>query len=100
MSEIFTQNDSTVNRRKKSLLLYFETCLVDNEGFVNGLRINQEEVEWAKTWVDSGLITFGRVLFKEIIFNNTHEVRFSDEAWNLAHQFRRERAEVRDDTIE
>lgn len=71
--------------RKKNLLMYFETCLVDGYGMFDHRKINDEEVEWAEEWEAEGLIDFsypgGWVRF------------YSEEAWTLAHRFRRERSE-------
>lgn len=90
-----------MTKDQKSLLLYFETCLVDYHGRVEGCRINEADIEIAKQFAESKLIDFGRLSMKAIqklrgdphgrIF--THYVRFSDKAWKLAHQFRRERSE-------
>ena len=86
---------------EKSLLLYFETCLVDAYGRVAGACINKKDMEITKKFMALELIEFGRLSFKTIqkfrgnklsqIY--THWVRFSDKAWKLAHKWRRERSE-------
>ena len=92
------------SQKEKSLLLYFETCLVDTYGGkVQGARMNGEDIEIAKKFEQLGLIKFERIPFREIdrlrkkldmAIPYTHTVRFIDEdAWTLAHRWRRERAE-------
>lgn len=85
----------------KSLIMYFETCMVDSCGKVKGCKINAEEFDMAKQLTAEGLIEFGRLKFHEerslrkIDMQNgyTHYVRFSEKAWTLAHKFRRERSQ-------
>jgi len=90
-----------MSKDEKSLLLYFETCLVDSYGRVEGQRMNNDDVKIAERFAKMDLIKFGRLSFKAIqklrgdphghIY--THYVRFTDKAWELAHKFRRERSE-------
>jgi hypothetical protein len=89
------------SRDFKSLLMYFETCMVDSCGKIKGCKINSEEIELAKQMNAEGLIEFGRLKFHEertlkqidVANGYTHYVRFSDKAWTLAHKFRRERSQ-------
>lgn len=88
-------------RHEKSLLLYLETCLVDQYGRVEAQRMNTEDFKIIDKFVKIDLIIFGRLAEKAIqrmrygpdgkIY--THYVRFSAKAWELAHQFRKERSE-------
>jgi len=90
-----------MSKDQKSLLLYFETCLVDSFGRVEGQKMNNLDLKLAEEFAKSNLIEFGRLSFKAIqklrgdprghIY--THYVRFTDKAWELAHKFRRERSE-------
>ena len=80
-------------RREQSFLMYLESCLVDNYGMMEGVRFNKEEADWASEWTKLRLIEFGRIAYKDIRGGNTHWVRFSDDAWELAHRFRRERSD-------
>jgi len=93
-----------LTKTEKSLLLYLETCLVDHRGRVQSARMNKEDFEAIKHLESLGLIVFFRRRWSEIRGDtkkgikrgtgiNTHEVRFSQEAWDIAHQLRRERAE-------
>jgi len=91
------------SKDEKSLLLYLETCLVDNRGNVTGVRMNDADFVIIKKWKEEGSISFQRVPFHEIttagVFPQTHTIKFTDEAWKLAHKFRRERAERHTETI-
>lgn len=86
------------NKKQISLLVFFETCAVDYGGKTQGCRMNSEDHAIAKDMVAEGLITFGRLPFAYIESQNnsrtpfTHFVTLSEEAWQLAHRFRRERA--------
>jgi len=91
------------NKDERSLLMFFESYIVDNLGKVAGSRMNEDDYEIAKKWNDEGFISFERIPFHDINKNkaipDTHQVKFSDEAWTLAHQFRRERGERHVETI-
>ena len=83
-----------LTRKQLSLLLYFETCLVDHCGRVDSARINDEERALAKSWAKGGLIGFGRIAARDCtIGGGSLWVTFSDEAWRLAHDERRARAD-------
>jgi len=87
-----------------SLMLYFETCLVDTYGGkVQGARMNESDMKIAEKFERLGLIQFERIPFREMerlrkkldmAVPYTHTVRFIDEdAWTLVYKWRRERAE-------
>ena len=86
-------------RHEKSILLYLETCLVDECGRVEGRRMNLEELKIINQWVTEGFVEFGRLSMKAIkklrgggkIY--THWVRFSKSAWKMAHEFRHQRSD-------
>lgn len=90
-----------LNKTEKSLLLYFETCLVDQYGRVEGRRINAEEIAIAKKWTKEKFVWFGRLRMSAIqklrefpskkVY--THWVRLSKESWEMAHKLRRERSD-------
>lgn len=92
------------NKDEQSLLMYFETKIVDNNGKVAGARMNDVDFEVAKRWNEQKFILFERIPFHNINKNkaipDTHQVKFSDEAWKLAHKFRRERGERHVETID
>lgn len=89
------------NKDEKSLLLYFEHCLVDTGGSSRNKsigwgefdpeKVNKEDIEIGNKLTDEGLILFR---YPACI------VRFTDKAWKLAHKFRRERAERHSPTLE
>lgn len=88
------------SRVEKSILLYLETCLVDQYGRVEARRINMDDLEAIRKFMQEGLIDFGRLSSKAIqklkdipTKQYTHWVRFSDKAWELAHSFRKERSD-------
>jgi len=92
------------NKDEISLLIFFETCLVDTYGGkVKGAMMNEIDMNIAEKFERLGLIQFERIPFKEmerlrkkLIMSTpyTHTVRFIDEdAWTLVYKWRRERAE-------
>ena len=84
-----------LSREEQSLLLYLETCVVDNSCFINTNYINEEDLEILKKFQDNDLIKFGRYSKKDVV-TEMHSLGFwvflSDEAFALAHQLRKERA--------
>ena len=87
---------NAMSRDERSLLLYFESCLVNQKGYCEARRMNELDFEIAKEWIDVGFALFRRRPAKQLVgtgTTHTHEVRFSEEAWELAHIERRRRAE-------
>ena len=97
-----------------TLILYLETCLVDQRGMVQAIRMNDIDVDNARTWCEAGLIDFARIPFHDLrkanggrstlaggpfAFVNTNWIRFTPRAWDIAHRLRRERAERHVDTL-
>ena len=72
--------------------------MVDYGGRVQGCRMNAADHEIANQMITEGLVTFRRLPFAYIesqrkkIDPFTHVVVLSEDAWQLAHQFRRARA--------
>lgn len=87
---------SEMTKDERSLLLYIETCAVDNGGLVHCQKINTEDREILKRWDKDGFVSFSRITFKslELLVNKhcTDLVRLSEDAWILAHEERRTRA--------
>jgi hypothetical protein len=85
-----------MNCDERSLLLYIETCAVDNGGLVHSQRINEADREILKRWNDEGFISFSRITFKSLqLLKDKHYTdlaRLSEEAWKLAHEERRARS--------
>lgn len=93
-----------MTKDEKSLLLYFESCLVNNRGQVQSVRMNIMDFGIAEKLDHEKLIKFDRIPFKEIEKQNslparTHWVQFTDKAWEIVHKLRRQRAERHVPTI-
>jgi hypothetical protein len=82
--------------KELSLLIFFETCLVDKRGRVNIAHMNTEDMEIAKKWTKEKFVLFGEVSVKDVFISGfdtySHWVRFSDKAWTLAHLEREARS--------
>ncbi len=91
------KNIDELSKDERSLLLFFETCVVDHGGLVDVRHMNSDDYTIADTWVKTGFVDFGRVQFSDIIQTSkskyTHWCKLSENAWILAHQERRARAE-------
>lgn len=83
-----------MTRAEISLLLYLETVEVDYGGKIDGRRMNQEDFDIARRWNESGFIKFGRIAHSDISYNFTNWCVLSEDAWKIAHEKRRARAEV------
>lgn len=94
---ILMKDINTLTKDEKNLLLYFEDCLVNQSGYVCGVRMNKDDFEIAKKWNEEKFILFGRIPAHEIKrdtqFPNTNWVRFTEDAWVVAQQIRKERSE-------
>jgi hypothetical protein len=82
---------SNLNKDERSLLLFFETAVVDYGGKLNTAHMNNVDMEIADRWTKEGFVTFSRIRLADISSDKTHAVFFSEDAWNLAHQERRAR---------
>lgn len=101
-----------MTREEISLLLYFETCVVDRSGFVHGANLNEDDYRIARQWDASGYVVFRRLKMAEFrglnrvdiniqsVAARTDLVRLSDEAWRDAAKFRRQRADRSCDPVE
>ena len=102
-----TKKFDGLTKDEKNILLYLEACLVDSGGFIQPARMNDTDWEIMSGMKEGGLIDFGRRPYKDIRAYSTgaggaktHWVKFSNEAWQLAHKCRRERAERHIATLE
>lgn len=90
-----------MNKDEIKLLLYFESRAVDHCGGVNPQYMNTENFQIAEKWNAEKFIKFGRISGRTIMkFGgmvlreySTHYVVLSYDAWNIAHQERKKRAE-------
>lgn len=83
----------TMTKKEKSLLLYLETRAVDYSGRVDSKYMNDEDFTLAKSWNEEGFIQFGRVSAEYNITQGMYWCKLSEEAWKLASDERRNRAE-------
>jgi hypothetical protein len=83
----------TMTQDARSLLLFLETRAVDHGGRVNAIHMNVEDMHIAKQWNQEGFVGFGRVASEDITHNGAHWCKLSDEAWKLAAEERKARAE-------
>ena len=90
--------DNRFNKDEENLLLYLETCAVDQVGKVESIRMNDLDFDIAERWHNKKLIKFGRLLSSEIQREPvrgrtpTHYVILSDDAWVEVARLRKERA--------
>lgn len=85
-----------MNKDERSLLTYFESCLVNQRGYCEARRMNEVDFKIVGEWNKVGFVQFRRRPAKDIVGSTTvraYEVRLSEEAWELAHMERRRRAE-------
>ncbi len=91
-----------MTRAERSLLLFLECRLVDYRGGVATVHMNKEDFGIASRWTDEGFINFKCQPWSDVERSRkmlgsfkmiTHTVTFSEEAWNLAHQERKNRYE-------
>ena len=81
--------------QEQCFLLFLETCVVDSNCFVDSRFIGDGEPEMIKKFQSNGLIKIRRQS-KSDSLNETYslgyQVYLTDEALDLAHQLRKERA--------
>ena len=86
---------SELSKDERSLLLYIESCAVDQGGLVHNLRINAEKRDILERWNKDKFIFFSRITTASLkILRNKHQtgqVFLSENAWELAHKERRAR---------
>jgi hypothetical protein len=86
-----------MSREEKSLLLYFECCMVDYGGKVQSARMNADDFKIAEEWNKTGFVKFGRIKHNDIDW--TLKVPFnywcvlSADAWDYAHAERKARSD-------
>ncbi|MFA5759751.1 MAG: hypothetical protein WC942_10405 [Clostridia bacterium] len=91
-----------LTKEEKSLLLYAESCSVDNSGFIDNRRVNGEDILLLKKWNNENFVSCKRVCMA--VLNSRRKstgeacyesifIKLSEEAWITAHQLRKERAE-------
>lgn len=87
-----------LTRDERSVLLYAESCMVDQGGLLEGARMNASDFEALNKFQAEGLLIWGRIpgamLGKHGFSKSspTHWVRFATEAWALAAELRQRRS--------
>lgn len=86
-----------MTREELSLLLFLESCAVDQGGMIFAALMNEEDMAIAKSWNDTGFISFGRLpsSFITSAKNRGHfsmYVVLSKNAWECASAARMNRA--------
>lgn len=84
---------------RDNLILYLETCLVDNQGCICPARMNNVDWDIMEELKKEGLIDYGR-LPSEYIRNQkqrnfnlrSHWIEFNEQTWDIAYKLRKEKA--------
>lgn len=88
---------ATLTKAQRSILLYAECCLVDYGGLLEGIRMNEADLDALKEFQEAGLLRFGRVpgrLLGSFIGRSvTHWVAFAPACWDLVSRLRRLQSE-------
>lgn len=85
-----------LTKDEKNLLMFFEYISVDQFGWIDDMRkLNSDDLETMKKWNEEKFIlskkasrNHPRMRGKQL----TYIVRLSENAWELAHQLRKEKA--------
>jgi hypothetical protein len=85
-------NLTEMTRTERSLLLYLESCAVDNAARLLSERMNNEDRKILDHWVEEGFVASGRIIASHFNRDGTLWIRLSETAWELAHGERRARA--------
>lgn len=89
-----------MTKDEKSLLLFLETCAVDQGGLVDIRHMNESDGEITENWHNNEFVSFGRLTMDSIknlshasAKQYTHWCLLSSKAFELAHQERTARAD-------
>lgn len=95
-SETLDGLEGTFGKQDRNMLLYAESCCVDQGGLLEGARMNAADAASLKLFEKHGLARSGRVPGRLLLGNQTagktHWVELTDLGWDLAARFRRFRA--------
>ena len=84
---------SKMSKAEKSLLIFFEARATDYHGSVTGVSMNAEDFIIAEKWNEEGFVKFGRIATEHVnAKRGGNWCKLSDEAWEIAHVLRKERA--------
>ncbi|AAL40321.1 hypothetical protein phiE125p48 [Burkholderia phage phiE125] len=97
-NDVTTIDITTLTKIERSIILYAESCSVDYCGLLEGMRMNDDDLTALRKFQDAGLLSFGRIPAKllgplsDFGRKPTYWITFTDDAWQLAHALRRQRA--------
>ncbi len=87
-----------MTKDERSLLLFLETCVVDQGGLVDTRHMNDADQKIVDVWKACGWVDYGRVRFGDLErlqtgkHQMTHWIELTDEMFRLAHEERRARS--------
>jgi hypothetical protein len=81
-----------LTKDEKSLLLFAECACVDYGGIYQPERLNDDDRQILKAWKLEGFCDHGRVASEHLTSTRSVWLKLSDEAMQLAHELRIERA--------
>lgn len=88
---------------EEKTLLYIETCLVDKGGKLESRRMNDGDFANIDQFEEEGIIEVERIKsekmreLKSSTWKPTHKVtKFTDEAWEKAHEARKQRGTIQE----
>lgn len=84
---------SFLTKAEVNLLLFLETCAVDQAGRVNGRHMNLDDYPTVRAWHETGFVSFGRIRAADVSERGSYWVRLSPAAMARAHDERRARSE-------
>jgi len=90
INNTFLNRDLSYN--EQTCLLYLENVSVECGGKLAPARMNEEDWEFMKKWKAEGVIDYGRIKAKDIEpseFPATNWVTLSEDAWIVAHRYRK-----------
>ena len=92
-SEDSEMGRTEMTKDERSLLLFFETCVVDRAGQVPAEKMNGDDHKIAARWKEEGFVDVGRIASSggKLPIRGLW-VTLSEEAWDAAHKERRARA--------
>ncbi len=83
-----------MDKYERSLLLFLETCVVDQSGRVNTAHMNAEDMAIAKRWDEEGFVRFKRIHSSLLSSSGgaAYWAELSGDAWDAAAEERKARA--------
>ncbi len=89
----FRPDPATMHKDEKSLLLYIESCCVDNAGLYDPERMNETDRVILKRWTKERFVSHGRVFSGHLTARRAVWFKMSTAAFQVAHELRMARAD-------